>query len=502
MALIKCPECGKEISDKAEKCPHCGKILQTKQKNIICPECKEILNENEKVCHKCGYPVLNKKTIKKSKSKILIVSFTILFLAIISFIIFWNATKDERMIKNDKIPPKFENIPESITTMIGEPIVFNDYLKENNVTVSDEVTKDMVYTIDDSTIDFNTPGSYQLSISATDEAENTTTETINITVNDYPTHKAFLQATNLTFDQLSLSGNSYSFDGIHISKEEANNIEDGAIYRSIAKQIEGYFALGAEYYGNWGNNLVPLIFNEQKATTWEDYYSYMSKMALLITRKVNVGAIMSILDSLNTVDGNFDYKNGAFAVQIPDLTATANELEISERMLGYILAMLQEYGTESTFYKNSYSCNLTFVGKREIDLTDFISYENWENEIEQYSLIEEYGYRYYCTYYYRNDASVKEEEKINGIYTNRYLQLKHSLNAVIFSHNGGEVKEFQKDNDILYKSMVKQNDPNYITLDYCTKYIVYNVDDAGNIVYYFNDADELIFMMYSNTVVY
>lgn len=24
MALIKCPECGKEISDKAISCPHCG----------------------------------------------------------------------------------------------------------------------------------------------------------------------------------------------------------------------------------------------------------------------------------------------------------------------------------------------------------------------------------------------------------------------------------------------------------------------------------------------
>ena len=24
MALIKCPECGKEISDKASRCPHCG----------------------------------------------------------------------------------------------------------------------------------------------------------------------------------------------------------------------------------------------------------------------------------------------------------------------------------------------------------------------------------------------------------------------------------------------------------------------------------------------
>lgn len=24
VALVKCPECGKEISDKTEKCPHCG----------------------------------------------------------------------------------------------------------------------------------------------------------------------------------------------------------------------------------------------------------------------------------------------------------------------------------------------------------------------------------------------------------------------------------------------------------------------------------------------
>lgn len=27
MALIKCPECGKEISDSAKKCIHCGKVI-------------------------------------------------------------------------------------------------------------------------------------------------------------------------------------------------------------------------------------------------------------------------------------------------------------------------------------------------------------------------------------------------------------------------------------------------------------------------------------------
>ena len=35
MALIKCSECGKEISEEAKKCPHCGITLKnTKMKKI------------------------------------------------------------------------------------------------------------------------------------------------------------------------------------------------------------------------------------------------------------------------------------------------------------------------------------------------------------------------------------------------------------------------------------------------------------------------------------
>lgn len=33
MALIKCNECGKEISDKAKKCPHCGTKYKSKNEN-------------------------------------------------------------------------------------------------------------------------------------------------------------------------------------------------------------------------------------------------------------------------------------------------------------------------------------------------------------------------------------------------------------------------------------------------------------------------------------
>lgn len=35
MALIKCPECGKEISDKATLCPNCGYEGFKKKKKII-----------------------------------------------------------------------------------------------------------------------------------------------------------------------------------------------------------------------------------------------------------------------------------------------------------------------------------------------------------------------------------------------------------------------------------------------------------------------------------
>lgn len=43
MALINCPECGKEISDKAASCPHCGNPINQptpkKEEYLCCPKC-------------------------------------------------------------------------------------------------------------------------------------------------------------------------------------------------------------------------------------------------------------------------------------------------------------------------------------------------------------------------------------------------------------------------------------------------------------------------------
>lgn len=66
LALIKCPECGREISDKSTQCVHCGfplnDILHAKSEELLeleCPWCgvkdQSIIKGNVKVCNGCGY---------------------------------------------------------------------------------------------------------------------------------------------------------------------------------------------------------------------------------------------------------------------------------------------------------------------------------------------------------------------------------------------------------------------------------------------------------------
>jgi|InofroStandDraft_1065614.scaffolds.fasta_scaffold91308_2 hypothetical protein len=51
MALINCPECGKEISDQAETCPNCGIALKKKEDQAI----NINMNNGPSVkCPKCG----------------------------------------------------------------------------------------------------------------------------------------------------------------------------------------------------------------------------------------------------------------------------------------------------------------------------------------------------------------------------------------------------------------------------------------------------------------
>lgn len=56
MAMITCPNCKEQVSDRAKKCVHCGIVLIQEEKRK-CEECGAELEESATVCQNCGCPV-------------------------------------------------------------------------------------------------------------------------------------------------------------------------------------------------------------------------------------------------------------------------------------------------------------------------------------------------------------------------------------------------------------------------------------------------------------
>ncbi len=49
--IIKCPECGHQVSDRAKICPSCG--IEIAGKIVRCPDCGEIIFKDERECPNC-----------------------------------------------------------------------------------------------------------------------------------------------------------------------------------------------------------------------------------------------------------------------------------------------------------------------------------------------------------------------------------------------------------------------------------------------------------------
>lgn len=57
MAMVKCDNCSKEISDKAKRCVHCG--ADREKIKMYCIECGTLLENGCEECSKCGCPVVS-----------------------------------------------------------------------------------------------------------------------------------------------------------------------------------------------------------------------------------------------------------------------------------------------------------------------------------------------------------------------------------------------------------------------------------------------------------
>ena len=71
MAMIKCPECGQEISDKAKKCVYCGHTIN--EEPVVekkCSECGATISDEMEICPNCGCPIEKEKVAEPQKVEV------------------------------------------------------------------------------------------------------------------------------------------------------------------------------------------------------------------------------------------------------------------------------------------------------------------------------------------------------------------------------------------------------------------------------------------------
>lgn len=108
MAMIKCPNCGGNISDKADKCVHCGCLL-SKYMKFKCKECGNLLEPGTIVCSNCGCPQEKKQDEKKKVgvrsvlSKLLLVISVLMILNGLFIFFYENQVNKFYEVRNESI---------------------------------------------------------------------------------------------------------------------------------------------------------------------------------------------------------------------------------------------------------------------------------------------------------------------------------------------------------------------------------------------------------------
>lgn len=248
MGMRKCPECGNLVEESLKECNICGYPFDGTEELVESNDDdyneKDIEISMEKACKKEEEKerVVNEENgdeVKKTFSKKKLVLFgTIIGIAILGFVIYktsdlghYNSAQSayknkryaeameefkslekykdsEKMYKKakhmvavskDDVAPDLENIQNSIEIIMGEEFDGVNWCKENGVTVFDNVTQDIKYSVDDSKVNTSQAGTYDFVLSAEDEAGNKQEKIIKVLVKRIYTQEEISDAVKSTY---------------------------------------------------------------------------------------------------------------------------------------------------------------------------------------------------------------------------------------------------------------------------------------------------------------
>lgn len=300
--MKKCPKCNHEVIDSVDICPTCGFKFTTnnsKQKKTIKVKAKPKSDQQVTPQSSPATPVNsepdNKPLTNNRKGLILI-------LGIIGLLL--------------------------ILTLIGS------HSKDSNTPSETEISSLSTTTTTTVTTTIAAP--------AKSETEIYYDTVCNLDIYDVQERKSSMTGTIFHYYK-GLPIQTEDEEWLNTSWNTEKSIEAGAIYRSVAAAMEG-FELGLNN-GSYYSSLV----SGKSGLSKEELTPYIANASTFINREDSKNKLLRKLESVSCVQGTFDYESGNFHFVINDTQKCAQEMMISEEMLGYCFGILSEYGAEISF---------------------------------------------------------------------------------------------------------------------------------------------------------
>ena len=225
-----------------------------------------------------------------------------------------------------------------------------------------------------------------------------------------------------------------------------------------------------------------------------------------------VGIILVVIVCGGTVSGEFDYEKANFSFEITDLTATAKEMHITEKMLGYVLAVIDEYGPEENFKGNSYSCKLQVKGDAAKEEKNILTYDDFnatldgvsspvssENMKESLDGLGEGSCRW--AFFDKNVDEYKE----GIISTSRGVRIGMDYNSVIYEYGKGMEGDVNfSDSDTIIHMLNdtyvnSQDDSIKYYKNQAKKYTAYKTQDGlYEMIFIFDENNKVSWILYDN----
>ncbi|WP_322199673.1 hypothetical protein [Acutalibacter intestini] len=225
----------------------------------------------------------------------------------------------------------------------------------------------------------------QLAVNSNEQKDSTPNESSQSDVSE--TYSAFMDASSLSVDNLNINSSlgfaMYSHNGLLLDTETVEQFKNtsylqgvklnaGMMYDSLARSLEEYSetypdgykeSYGIDFWTAYGNVCTVLWGIEKTSDNPAVRMRFLKSGLLFIDGDQALIGIISRLSECTTIQGNFPTKSefeegNMCSFEIPDLSATAWELEITETALGYILAKIADYTEDYEFADNFFKCNI------------------------------------------------------------------------------------------------------------------------------------------------